>query len=208
MKPDFYIETKYEKNVINSKGLVVEHYFPQPVEYCNGKTYFQYPENSYERKSWAENYWKSYRFDEAITASNFNSNKWRSEEAKNKAFEIIYQFCLNGKSGNFSSITPLMPFEIELMNNGYQMIGFCELNALSPSFSIVAEKVVEDKIINPSGFIYRRAYRKESKIIGIGFGKKTNFYFQIMGNIKRFQVPIDMELFDKAVNGELKPIEP
>lgn len=50
-KPEFYIETKFEK-IIKFPNEIREHYYLQPLEYCNGKSYWEYDESSYERQHW------------------------------------------------------------------------------------------------------------------------------------------------------------
>lgn len=109
-RPTYYIETKWER-VIGMK-------YEQPIERLNGKSYFEYQESSYERKSLGKLYWESRAYNDTIVYCKFNSNLWSNVKAKNQAFEKIYEFIKNGKSGTGSSVTELMPFEIFLLFSG------------------------------------------------------------------------------------------
>ena len=98
------------------------------------------------------------------------------------------------------------------MNDGFEMISFCELNAIDPGVIIVADGFVNDCFINPKGLQYKRCYIKEGYFIYLAFGieinnKKTNFYFQTNKSHKFFQVDNDYVNYLKSINGELTPLE-
>jgi len=90
--------------------------------------------------------------------------------------------------------TELLFFEEQLLLNEYKLHKAGCLNAYCP----------------------HRDYIKEDKIIYLGFGmeliqddrviKRVNFYFQINGDSRVFQVNNDSDKFEDAVNGNLKPI--
>lgn len=197
--PEFYIETFYEPR----EGFA----FNQPVERLSGKKYYEYEEDSFERQHWGTIYWDSYKYNSALRDSNFNSELWKNNSVKEKAFNKIYSFIKEGKSGSGSSITPLFPFEIFLLNDGFEIKDFCELNAINPGVTILCDSFIGDKINNPKGIKYGRTYQKGKKVVNIGFGivvkgQKTNFYFQI--NYENyFQVNNDIKMYKKAISGKL-----
>lgn len=201
LKPRYYIKTFWEYR----DGYT----YPQPVERLNGKSYYEWSEDSFERLNWGKIYKESYNYNQALDSILYNSEFWRDEKAKQKALETVLKFINKGKSGTGSSITPLFPFEIELLNNGFKMMSFCELNALIPSLTIVAEKINGDEIVNPKGIRYNRWYRRgedEDVYIGFGFGD-TNFYFELSrfpGEV--YQVNNDLTMFKEAINGQLENI--
>jgi hypothetical protein len=198
--PKYYIKTYYEPR----QGFQ----FEQPVQRLNGKSYYEYSENSYERENWGFFLKESYQYNSALDYSQFNSSLWLNETIKIDAFNKIYDFINKGKSGNGSSITALFPFEIFLLNDGFKMVNFCELNAINPGVSIVAEKQNGDEIINPKGIKYTRSYLKNDNFIYLAFGiefnkKKTNFYFQTSKSNHFFQVDNSIENYSNAINGKL-----
>ena len=121
-QPKYYIKTFYEPR----NGFQ----FKQPVERLNGKSYYEYDENSYERQNWGFLKKESYNYNQALDFSKFNSNLWLNDDIKINAFNKINEFINKGKSGSGSSITGLFPFEIFLLNDGFEMISFCELKYL------------------------------------------------------------------------------
>ncbi len=108
------------------------HRFKQPVDRIDGKTLNEFNEDSYEAKHWGTIYWKSKAYNDALKYSKFDSDLWISNSFRNKAFNKIYDFIENGKSGSGSTITELFPFEIYMLNDGFEMVSFCELNAINP----------------------------------------------------------------------------
>ena len=106
-----------------------------------------------------------------------------------------------------SSTTPLLPFEIFLLNDGFEMVSFSEMNAINPGVNLVTNK--NDNII---GLKYSRCYRKDDYFIILAFGieinkKKTNFYFMTNKHpYAEFQVDNNLDNFDDAINGKLKPL--
>ena len=212
MKPTHYIETRWQKEVIYPDRTDVFRH-KQPVQYCNGKTYYQYPEQSFERLNWGTIYWDSWKVNQSLDALNYKSPYWKDVNAMIQAFSVIYDFCKNGKSGQGSSITALLPFEIELMNDGFKMASFCELNAINPSYTVVGGKREGDVIHNHLGVCYRRFYEKDGKFVYLGFGFKTpnrevQFYFRLSDNMNNFyQVENDLSKYEDAINGKLPIIE-
>lgn len=199
-KPKYYIQTFYEKR----KGFQYE----QPIQRLNGKSYFEYSENSFERQNWGSIYWDSRKYNDALAYSQFNSDLWTNEKAKIDAFNKIYEFIKKGKSGSGSSVTPLFPFEIFLMNDGFTMDSFTELNAINTGVFIVCDKIVSDKIINPKGIKFSRTYLKDDNFIYLAFGiefnkLKTNFYFQTSKSHHYFQVNNSIDKYSDAINGKL-----
>lgn len=203
-KPQHYIQTVYEKR----SGFK----FDQPVDRLNGKTYYQYPPGSFERQNWGSIYWDSYKYNTALVASKFDSDLWQNETVKQKAFIKIYDFIANGKSGSASSITALLPFEIFLLNDGFEMLSFCEMNAINPGVSIIASKQIGDHIINPKFLHQSRCYLKNNNHIYLAFGikiagKKTNFYFKTTNSHSYFQVDNNPAHYLNAINGRLTKLE-
>jgi len=203
-QPEYYIETFYEKR----DGFR----FEQPVQRLKGKTYYDYPESSYERENWGILRIESSKYNEAIFCSQYNSELWKRKSQRNKAFLKIYEFIKKGKSGSGSSITPLFPFEIYLMNDGFKMVSFCELNAINTGVQIVAEKCIGDEIIGVKGLKYSRCYLKEDNFIYLAFGIvfydiKTNFYFETSKSNFTFQVDNNIENYHNAINGKLRPLQ-
>lgn len=201
LKPEYYIKTSWEP--------IDGYNFPQPIERLNGKSYYEYPEDSYERNNWGKIYWDSRSYNDALDSVLFDSDFWRDSEAKLQAFNIVYSFIKSGKSGQHSSITRMFPFEIELMNNGFKMMSFCELNAINTGLKIIADKVIGNEVINPRGVSYDRWYKRgEDEKVYLGFGcDNANFYFELSkypGDY--FQVENNLSKFNDAINGKLKKL--
>lgn len=185
--------------------------YPQPIERLNGKSFFEYTPGSEEVKNWYKYFLESKQYDDAKKYCNYDSDLWTNETAKNNAAVKIHNYITSGKSGTGSNVTPLFPFEIYLMNDGFKMLDFCELSALVPGVSIMAKSMIADKIINPKGLCYSRCYSKNNNFIYLAFGievnkKKTNFYFKTSKSTYAFQVDNDINNYKKAINGLLKPL--
>ena len=180
-EPKVYIKHAWEKR----EGYKYE----QPVEYCNGikltfETIIDF-ENIFKTPfSVAEKESRSY--NNALDKSKYYSKFWKNDEAKNKAFSKIYDFNLSGKSGTGSSTTPLFPFEIYMMNDGFEMISFCEMNAINPGLNLFvykkSKKKIGDQYVYKGKEVFSRCYKKNDLIVSLAFGitigdKKTNFYF-------------------------------
>ncbi len=206
-EPKVYIKTAWEKR----EGFI----YKEPVEYCNGIRLTFEAIRDFEKifkTPFSVALKESRAYNDALRDSNYHSEFWKNDEAKNKAFSKIYEFNLSGKSGNASSTTPLFPFEIYMMNDGFEMVSFCELNAIDSGVSIVAGKQKGDTLINPKGVLYNRCYQKDDYFICMAFGieidgKKTNFYFITNKSNYTFQVDNDINNYQKAINGKLKPLE-
>ena len=197
-KPKYYIQTFYEPR----EGF----YYDQPVKRLNGKSYYEYPEDSYERENWGFIYWDSKKYNDALQFSRFNDSLWKNKKVKIKAFEKIYDFIKNHKSGTGSAITALHNFEIYLMNDGFEMLSFSECNALNPSFVPICKKIIGDELVDLKGFKFTRSYTKDNIIINIAFGlNNTNFYFTLDNN--SYQVSNDKKDYKKAIKGKLKKLD-
>jgi len=204
LKPKIYIETRWEKR----DGFS----FLQPVEYCNNIKFtisnfekiFNVPFSVVKKES--------DMYKNTIEDSNYNSKLWKNTDIKNKAFSKIYDFNISGKSGSISSTTPLFPFEIYMINDGFEIISFCELNAINPGLTIIADTFINNALVNPKGIQYRRSYKKDDNFIHLGFGieineRKVNFYFKTSKSVFTFQVDNNFNNYEKAINGKLKPLE-
>lgn len=201
--PDYMMKTFWEKK----DGYRYE----QPVHRLNGKIRDEYPQDSYEYKNWGKIYWDSKAYNDSLDYCNFDSYMWQNKLAKLRAFEKIYNFVKSGASGQGSAVTQLLPFEIFLMNDGFEMINFCELNAINPGVSIVGEQVNEFKYKNITGLYYGRSYIKDDNFIYIAFGLKTedrliNFYFKTSKSKHYFQVENSIEKYHDSISGKLKPV--
>lgn len=200
LRPKYYIETRFEK-VVNFPDETREYKFPQPVEYCNGKSYWQYDKNSYERQKWGSIYWESKWFNDCLSISRYNEKIWTDLKARDKAFEKIYK----NKSEGDGVYVPMKDFEIWLMCNGYEMISFDKMCSQSPCVKIV----YKDK--SAVGFLYTRYYQKEDKRIYFCFGLENDFirfsfYFKHSDNfLAYYQVPITD--FEKAERLELRSFQ-
>lgn len=195
--PKDYIQTFQEK----VDGMQYE----QPIERLNGKTFWEFAPDSFERKNWGAIYWDSKKYNDALDYSQFNSDLWTNETAKKQAFNKIYDFIKNGKK---SSITQLFPFEIFMMNDGFAIDSFSELNAINTGVQIIGDKTIGDQISNPKSVECSRCYSKGDNSIYLAFGieinnVKTNFYFQTSNSPHYFQVNNSIDKYLDAVNGKL-----
>ena len=198
--PKYYIQIFQEK----VEGMQYE----QPIERMNGKTYWEFSPDSFERQNWGSIYWDSRKYNDSLDYCQFNSELWTNENAKIQAFNKIYDFIKKGKSGSGSSVTQMFPFEIFMMNDGFTMDNFCELNAINSGIHIVCDKMIGDKIVNPKGIKYSRTYLKKDNFIYLAFGLETNkvntnFYFQTSKSHHYFQVNNSIDKYLDAINGKL-----
>lgn len=201
-KPKLLIETRWEKR----KGFK----FLQPTKYC-GETELTFDVISNFKEIFGEEYSKvskdSFCYENTLNDINYNSDLWKNNVAKQQAFDKVYEFNKSGKSGTGSSTTPLLPFEIFLLNDGFEMVSFSEMNAINPGVSLVY-----NKDINNIGLKYSRCYKKDDYFIILAFGieinkKKTNFYFMTNKHpYAEFQVDNNLDNFDDAINGKLRPL--
>lgn len=188
--------------------------YEQPYDYCGGlrinlkqlmnfKALFGVIFSEAKKES---NY-----YNNAITYSRYNSKLWTNKSSMDAAFLKIHEFNIKGGSGSGSSVTPLFPFEIFMMNDGFEMISFCELTRINPGISIVGDSMVGDKIINPKGIVRTRFYHKDGLCVYLGCGIKTgdyqtSFYFETNKSNAIFQIDNDINNYNKAIKGELKNI--
>jgi hypothetical protein len=206
-KPFCYIETRWEKR----DGYP----FDQPYKYCNDIRITSDLINSFKNQFGSPfdvALHESRCFEEALTASQYNSDLWTNENIKNKAFNKIYTYFINGKSGTGSTVNPLFPFEIFLLNDRFEMISFCELTALVPGISLVCDSYNNSIITEPKRINYTRCYIKNDLFVYLGFGiiineRTTKFYFKTNKSDLTFQVDNDVENYQKAINGKLNPLE-
>lgn len=112
---------------------------------------------------------ESKAYNDSLYECKYKLDLWRDEKARDKAFDMIYNFNLNGRSGSGSRTTPLFPFEKYMMNDGFKMVSFCELSAINPGVYIVSETQNGDVYINPKGIKYGRCYEKDDYFIYLGF---------------------------------------
>lgn len=205
--PKVYIKHNWE----NRQGFK----YKQPIDYCNGIELTYQTISNFETifgVTFKQAQKESHAYNQALKQSKFYLDLWKNNKIRNQAFSKIYQFNLSGKSGTGSNTTPLFSFEIYMMNDGFKMLAFCELSALNPGISIVADKQDGDYIINPKGFSYNRCYQKKDYFIYLAFGieifgKKTNFYFQTNKSHHYFQVDNNINNYQAAINGNLKPLD-
>ena len=203
--PKYYLTTKWKKR----DGFS----FEQPVDYCNDtKLTFEIIGN-FENIfpiNFSDAVKESSAFNNTLINSQYDSKLWKNDKIKDSAFNKIHDFELSGKQGTGSSVTSLFPFEIFMLNDGFEMMSFCELNAINPGLTIISEKVDNNILYNPKGVLYSRVYTKKDYNIKLCFGidNRSIFYFKTNKNYsKEFQVDNDINNYEKAINGLLKPIK-
>ena len=156
-KPIYLIEIKMEK----IQGFPYE----QPVNYCGGIELDSDRIKDFKNIfgiSLATAIKESSCYNNSKKIIMYDSILWENNKAKEKAFNKVYDFHKKGKSGNGSSVTPLFPFEIRLLNNGFEIDQFAELNAYYP----------------------RRCYKKNDKIVDIVFGIRPLFSVIVNSNVE------------------------
>lgn len=186
-RPRNYIHTRWENN--------------NPIYYCNDikltseviKNFKQIFNSSYTT---ASN--ESYIYLKALRACNYNSELWENKKSKDESFEIIYNFIKDNRIS--SSITPLLPFEIFMLNDNFKMVNFIELNAFHPGITLT-----------PANTIYDRSYLKGDNFIYIAFGlqrgnRNVNFYFKTSKSEELFEVNNNIKDYKQAIKGKLNYI--
>jgi hypothetical protein len=193
-RPKYCIEIRFGKTQKFSDNDIREYHYPQPVEYCNGKSYWEYNENSYERNNWGLLYSQSYIYNEVKKICKYDDPYWYSTDIKDKAFEVIFNSNAIKEKVFRGSPTELKTFEIYLLNKGYLLHNFGMLNA----------------------YCTNRIYKhpKTQKCIILGFGLKhehlrINFYFSCSDDkhCNFYQVPVKEEDFEKAENCQLESFQ-
>lgn len=206
MKPKVYISHEWEYR----EGFTYE----QPVDYCNGVR-VDYENISKFKELFGVDFTTAQReskaYNDTMKHSLYNSDLWKNEGAKDRAFEKIHSYALKGRSGSGSSVTPLFPFEIFMMNDGFEMISFSELNAINSGIAFIADKIIDGVIYNPTGIVKTRYYLKDDLLISLGFGieinnRKINFYFETNKSHGIFQVDNNIESYKKAISGNLEDL--
>ena len=201
-KPKYYIETRFEKTIRFSDTNIMSYQYAQPVDYCNGRTYYDYDPLSYERINWGNLYWESKWFNDVLTIVRYNDPFWVSEDVKNQAFEKVF---LNKSKGE-GVYVPIQDFEIYLMNKGYEMRSFDKMCSQSPGFQIGKQETGYQ-------FGYSRFYGKNGKYFYFAFGiendyVKFNFYFVCSEKQGiHYQVPVSPDQFEAAENLDLISFE-
>ena len=133
--PKYYVEIRHELSEVFSKEI--RHYSrPQPVPYCKGKQYFEYPEDSYERLNWGQNSYISSSFNNVMRICRVNDSIWSDFVILVKTFLEIYHWYNTYKEKQIGDIHPLFNFEIDLLLNGYNIASFDELNAYKPGYNL------------------------------------------------------------------------
>lgn len=187
------IEKHRPKYLIETIQKDVGGAYPQPIELCNGREYYEYPVGSYERDNWGCISWDSDRYTYALHLIRHEDKSWINEDVKGGAFEVVYEFLLNGRT--YGSVTPMFPFEIHLMNRGFTMTSFSELNSMVPGGEVLGK-----------GRIYNNGDLYVYMVFGVG---NSNFCFRLSSHPREvFQVENDPDLFESAISGKLKPIQP
>ena len=177
------IKTKYKK-VKNFK-------YKQPVKFYNNIELTSNVINNF-KNIFQENYIdvskRTYLYEKTKNSMNYKSLFWEDIFIKKKVFNFIYNYYVNLDKIIVGSTTPLFPFEIFMLNDGFNIIEFCELNAINPM---------------------SRTYKKNDLIINVCFGVvvnaiKTNFYFKNNKSNKYYQINNDIQNYYKSINFELK----
>lgn len=93
------------------------HYYPQPCEYVDGKAYYMYAPDSWERKHWRHMYWDNYTIRTVNAICRFDNPLWGGPRPD--IFDIVYKYETTPKDG--FSTTAFFDFEIFLMAQGYEL---------------------------------------------------------------------------------------
>lgn len=184
-QPDVYVYTKWEKKKGNR--------YEQPIKYCNNTELTVDKIKNFKDVfgiEYSDALKESSAYNNTLKDCSYHSEFWNNDKAKEKAFNKIYEFNISGKSGTGTSTTPLLPFEIFMLNDGFEMISFKELNAYHPM---------------------GRDYKKKDLAVYLGFGIQTskvkaNFYFQTSRQKGIYQVDNSVENYKKAINEELESL--
>lgn len=177
LKSKYHIDVSFE--------YVKGSYYKQPVERCNGITYFDYDVNSFERQNWGKLYSESNWFNKCYDICKYGKDIWSDKSVMDKAFQFIY----TNKSNGQGDYVPMFAFEIFLMCKGYEMLHFEKLNAFAPMSRV-----------------YKHPETQKVFTINFGLGSKETLYFMFyfICNGKEYQLPTNKDLFEKAENLELK----
>lgn len=152
LRPEYYVEKRFLYTDSSNP------YKSEPIIYCNGKPLSEYDKDSYVAQHWSSLMNLSYWYKALLHALNNESPIWENEEEKYHAAILIKESSTDKR--RVGSITPLLPFEIMLMNRGYRMTKYSRLNAYDPMY---------------------RVYTKENEKIKVGFGLNgSNFYFNML----------------------------
>lgn len=174
LKPLFYIHNRFPKNKYGHSELIT---------YINDIPYNKLPEYCYQIKNFGKLKNISDNYILALQVLNHDHEKWGNDIInKNKAFCKILESIKNKKTQD--SITPLLPFEIYLLKDGFEMVAFGGLNAYCPN----------------------RIYKKREKVIILYFGSiyggnKINFSFEL--NYNFYQVSNKEEDYHNSINEKM-----
>lgn len=124
--------------------------YKQPVERVNGKEYYEYTEDSFERKNWAKLYWEHLRNRSVLKICKFDSNLWVGAD-KESVYNTVLEYENNPDRSGYST-TEFFDYEIWIMNKGWELYRMGML-----------------------GVISGRIYKKGNVIIEIGYGVENTF---------------------------------
>ncbi len=107
-----------------------------------------------------------------------------------QTLSFVLGYFTNGGSGKGCSVTPLFKFETDLINAGFEMFQYVELNALTPS---------------------SRCYRNGALQVYVSFGlvvdgRKINFYFETNQTNQSYEMNIKQNTVENLLTNNLKPI--
>jgi len=181
MRTKYYIETTFETRL--------GYRYPQPVDRLNGKKWNNYAPESFEYKNWAEIKKHSREYDHAKVVSNYDSEYWENDLVKEKTLNSIHDFILNESKEIHGAETQLLPFEIFLLNDGFEIYNFGHLNAYNPT----------------------RGYRKGRNYVCMILGYTPKFRFCL--NTQKihyvdFHLSNKQEDYQDAINGRLNRVYP
>lgn len=100
-------------------------------------------------------------------------------------------------------------FETWLMDNGWRPIMLDALNAYCPGRCLCGDKVPNepDAVRNPM-LIHTHVYMKDERTVSMQFGYGPfQFVFMLSGNFRTFQVPVNADLFQDALDGKLPNLD-
>lgn len=179
-KPSVYIETKMEFK----EGFS----YKQPTDYCNGKELTSQMVENFEDifgVSFSTAKKESNFYNNTKRVIMFDSDIWSNNLIREKAFNKVYEFYKKGKSGNGSSVTPLLPFEIRLLNNGFTIEKFAELNAYFP----------------------RRCYKKENERVILSFDGIRTSFIVILRDCFEYEIDNSRQGYHRVLKGQAEQLK-
>lgn len=177
-KPKFYLHNRW----------LIKNNIEAPTLFCNNRELTSKDIECFEETygvSFKKASQESYIYNKLNLAANHTSYLW-DKKALAETQDFIRRSIESISRRDNTSITPLLPFEIMLVCNGYKMTQFIELNRYHPMY---------------------RTYYNGINTIDIGYGITPvrggfiNFYFNLKGDV--YQVDNDPENFNNAIAGKL-----